>query len=273
MVGGHDAELRVVPADQRLDADDSARDEIELRLVPEGQLVAGESDLQFGQQGQPADLARAAGASRHLDRIARPLGGVHRQVGGLDQRGGVGAVVRPRRHPDAGCDREREADAGERFADHGEQLFRSTSTRPRVEATLVISNANSSPPMRAAISPWRCRPPNRIPSSRQHAVADRVTEPVVDLLEPVEVDQHERAASARLTPAELVGEACHERPPVEQRGQLVVIGFVLVVERRACAAVDEPCGGDDEGQQEQAALGDDCEDRRQRHEQRRRWRC
>ena len=51
--GGTGPERGVVPAQQRLDADDVAAGEVDLWLVDEMQLTAVESDAELGRERQP----------------------------------------------------------------------------------------------------------------------------------------------------------------------------------------------------------------------------
>ena len=56
----------------------------------------------------------------------------------------------------------------------------------------------------------------------QGSISDRVPETVIDLLEVVEVEQHERQGQpAALRPFDLAQELCVERPSVEQPRQVV----------------------------------------------------
>ena len=82
--------------------------------------------------------------------------------------------------------------------------------------------AISSPPMRASRSPWRmtaCRSRGEVD---EHAVAGGVAEAVVDRLEVVDVDEHQRQRAAVAQRAlGLLGEALVERAAVGEPGQRV----------------------------------------------------
>ena len=91
----------VLPAHERLDAGDAAGREIDLRLVVQDQLVALERAAQLGDQGQPLARVAVAGRVVGLEAGARLLGLVHRDVGALQQRLGLGAVLRRERGADA----------------------------------------------------------------------------------------------------------------------------------------------------------------------------
>ena len=87
-------ELRVVPAGERLDADDPPRAQVGLRLVGEHQL-AGARSRRAARRRSPAGAG--CGGPGSASNSAYPpgarLGRVHRDVGALDQRLDVVAVL------------------------------------------------------------------------------------------------------------------------------------------------------------------------------------
>ena len=111
--------------------------------------------------------------------------------------------------------------AGSRAVDLG-------GDRPTWSAPAPTSSiANSSPPIRAALSPARMPIAQRVGHRAQDLVAGEVPERVVDLLEAVEVEHDERrplvvAPAAR----ELGGEVLLEAAPVPEPGQRVALGEV-----------------------------------------------
>ena len=157
----------------------------------------------------PADPGRAAGPrpaaapppqppSVRRSSLGRPgtrLAQVH-----VDVRGGDQPV---RRSPRLAGDRVRptvtESVTGPADVDRRGDRVRSRSTRssssssPRSSVTMT----NSSPPKRAVVSPaahLRLEPPG---DDREHLVAERVAERVVDRLEGVEVAEQHRARAGR----------------------------------------------------------------------------
>ena len=99
--GGIDAALRMLPAHQRLEADDLAAD-ARLRLIVQGQFVALDRRSQFLLQHAPLAQPLVHVGLEEAERAAAlRLGAVERGVGVADQRGGVGAVDREDRDADA----------------------------------------------------------------------------------------------------------------------------------------------------------------------------
>ena len=101
---------------------------------------------------------------------------------------------------------------------------RSANPLPSSASVPSRITANSSPPMRAATSldaEERAQPATH---GAQHLVAGRMTEAVVDRLEPVEVHQHQREAPAVAHAARhRADEQVVEGTPVEQSRQRIVL--------------------------------------------------
>jgi hypothetical protein len=95
----------------------------------------------------------------------------------------------------------------------------------------------------------------------QQPVADRVAEGVVDLLEPVEVEQEQAhpLLSARLR-ERLLG-AQHQQLPVGQAGETVVHGLVVAAQGQGGGEVDGHQGGHEEGHQSGRVRHDDDDQR------------
>ena len=92
----------VLPAHERLDAGDASGREVDLRLVVQDELVALERAAQLGDQREPLARVTVTGRVVGLKARARVLGLVHGDVGALQQRVGVGAVLGAQGRPDAG---------------------------------------------------------------------------------------------------------------------------------------------------------------------------
>ncbi|HZG96512.1 MAG TPA: hypothetical protein VEZ46_17585 [Mycobacteriales bacterium] len=86
--------LRVLPAHQRLDADDLAGPAVALGLVVDDELVRVDPAAEVAEQRQP--LGCVPVVLRLVDRVAAAalLRGVQRDVGPLQQRLSVAAVLR-----------------------------------------------------------------------------------------------------------------------------------------------------------------------------------
>ena len=100
--GRAQAVARRLPAQQRLDAEQAAVVDRELRLVEQRELAA----LQRAVQAAVGDRRHALGHApleEHGRAAAQLLGAVHREVGVVQQLVGRGAVVREQRDADAGA--------------------------------------------------------------------------------------------------------------------------------------------------------------------------
>jgi hypothetical protein len=112
------------------------------------------------------------------------------------------------------------------------------------EVSRGSTRANSSPPSRATVSPSRTLRRSRAEASRRSASPASWPEAVVDLLEPVEVEQQQPdplAVAARL--GQRLPEPVVEQRPVRQPGQGVVVGEVLgarLGRRRSSMSTIEP---------------------------------
>ena len=112
-----EAVVRVVPAGQRLDADDRAGLQVGLGLVLDEELLALDGPPQLGGEREPPRAVVVDGRVVPLDAGGAALGGVHRHVGPLQEGGRVGAVVGRDGHADAGADVEHDVAELERRGD------------------------------------------------------------------------------------------------------------------------------------------------------------
>ena len=184
--------------------------------------------------GRPrsSDAARAADdlAERDHAVLAARLRTVERLVGGAQELGRAGAVVRVGRDP--GAQAQREAGVVEPLA----ELARAGAPSPRRAASASSPGSittNSSPPMRAAAAPSGQMPAQHEPDLAQERVAELVPGAVVDVLEVVAVEHDEAERLPHLLrPTQLAVEQVLEPAPVEQPGQRVGVGAAaLAVER------------------------------------------
>ena len=240
LVGADQAVARVVPAHERLDADDAAADDVGLRLVVQLELAALDRRAQLAGERQAARASAVLLRLVERDAAAALLGRVHGDVGALD-------AASRRRSPCVGMagdadrarDLERQPVDHERLAQRAQQHLGDghASSAP---LTAGSSTPNSSPPRRATVSAVAQRgrrAARRPPASSTVAVV--VAERVVDLLEAVEVHEHHReAAVAARRRRERLLDAVAEQRAVRQAGQGVVQRLVLLGDRLAAAAVD-----------------------------------
>ncbi len=119
--GRDHAALRMLPAHQRLEADDLAVD-ARLRLVMQRQFAALDRRAQLLLQRAPLAQPLVHVGFEEAERAAPlRLGAIERGVGIGDQRVGVGAVGREDRDADAEADAHRMPVDDEFFANRGEQ--------------------------------------------------------------------------------------------------------------------------------------------------------
>ena len=116
-------ESRVLPARERLDADDLAGGQLGLGLEEEDDLAVGDGRAQRAGQRQ---AARAVAVELRLEQhvaAAAFLGGVHGDVGALVELLDVIAVLGGAGDADRGVDLEREPVDRERLAELAQQLL------------------------------------------------------------------------------------------------------------------------------------------------------
>ena len=214
---------RVVPAGQRLDADQPVRAEVEDGLVVQVELVEGERLAQLG--GEPALLAGLPGERGVEDLAAGAaagLGLVHRDVGVLEQGRGVAVERRGDRDADAGADAQRAVGGVERLADRLDDLPR-PSRRRRPTSRPGQTRTNSSPPERATMSVGRAS------SRSRSAISTSTRSPTTWPCRSSTARNWSRSATSTATgtsPAPRVGERLRQPVgqvgPVRQAGQRVV---------------------------------------------------
>ena len=203
----------MLPAQQRLGADDAAARQVELRLVVDDELVLVERRAQ-------AILERDAPLDRGVHVLgveveavaAALLGVVHRGVGALEQRLGVLRVAREGGDADAAADRGALLAELQRLAERGDELARDGGG---VELVAEVGEQHgelvaAEPRGGVGLAQARGDAPR---DAAQQAVADRVAERVVDRLEAVEVDEeHRELLAAAPRRGDRLGE-----PVVEER--------------------------------------------------------
>jgi hypothetical protein len=186
-----DAAMRVVPADQRLHADDPPAVELDLRLVVDEELVAGQGLAELALEGH-----RAPGGEVHLGReeaigvAARGLGPVHREIGVLQERPHGLAVGRKKRDADRGRDVHLllvdDEGLGEGVAQAPGELGRIVDPAKRRLEDDELVGAEPGDAVGLAQAPGETAG-----HGAQQAVAEAVAEGLVDALEAVEIDDQD----------------------------------------------------------------------------------
>ena len=227
----------MLPAGQRLDAHGLTPADAELRLVLEHDLAHLEAAPELAGEHQAVDGVVVAGRGVDLHRPLRLLGAVERHVGAAQELVGARAVLRVARHADARphvdhdpVDRERVLERrDERVGDRDARLgARGAAEQDR---ELVAAQAHQHVLLRQGRGQARRH-------VLQQPVARGVPERVVDGLEVVEVDDHQRDLLAVPGGVHPRLEALAEREAVRQPGEGVVHRAVGVARGLARADVD-----------------------------------
>ena len=218
------AASRVIPADQRLVADDPRALGRHHRLIGDEELVRDQRAAQI-----VLELLAALGAfeqflaEESMDAAPVALCRVHRDVGVAGQRFRIAAVLGRDRDADRTADRDRRAfeEIGLRHrVDHGVgELGQFVAIAHPGQHDLEFVAAE--PPDQPRFADHALQPLRDLLEQR---VADLVTERVVDRLEPIEVEQEQRRrAGARLRRQRLVERRAHALA-VGEAGQAVEQG-------------------------------------------------
>ena len=217
----------MLPPHQRLDALQGAV-HADLRLVVQDQLAGLDRHGEVGEQPQPLGGVVVVGGVVDDNAAVGALGDVHRDIGVLQHRAGVGRVGRVHDRPAlASTTRGTPSTSrGSRSAPRSASAERTASARL---GTSGSRTANSSPPRRATMpaSPTWLRQPRG--DLADECITVSVPEGVVDVAEAVEVEQHENRRVARVAGLrDGRADADVQRRAVRQPGQGVMRGLVLV---------------------------------------------
>ena len=265
-VGGwHLSEGRMPPAHQRFHAVRSTVPKTGEWLVVDLQLVGGYRIRQFAEQTESATLRPRTDRLVALDAGAVPLGAVHGHVGGSQQVIGGSAVRGRERQPDADAHGQWKAVDDDGSCDLSAHLLDHRHGR-RVRADLRDQQSEFVTTETSNDGALRCRLPQLFGHAEQHHVTGLVPEPVVDLLEAVEIQQQQSAPHLIGIRRQEAGETVVEGAPVQQLSEIVVARFVRPTQRLLRALVDEQRRDAEQRQHQQAEVNGDDEDRRQRQQ-------
>ena len=199
-VGVEDAAGGVLPAHQRLGAEDGAGLDVDLRLVVQDELAVHERGVEVLDRLEPGAVGLVELGLVELDARVGVLGGVHRDVRAPQQVGDLHARVVVLGHARARVDAHPGAVDDERLHEPVED--------PRGDLASVVGRAErdqerelvaAQPDEQVGVD----HPGGEAPRGlAQQLVAGVVAEGVVDLLEVVEVDQDQREPRR-----------CRPRPP------------------------------------------------------------
>ncbi len=224
---------RVVPAQQRLHAEDDAAAHVHLRLVVQHELVVVERLLHAADRHHPFFGAAAVlGVEDEVAVAARLLGAIHRVVGVAQQRVRVAAVQRVDGGADAGRDLYR---VGRRVdgighGDHAQHALDGQAgllqgARAKQEHELVAAEAGRHVRPRAAAAQ---RAAQALREFHEQAVARGMAVAVVDGLEVVEVEvAHGQQVTLALGGRHGLRQELGHAHAVRQARELVEVGLAL----------------------------------------------
>mmetsp|Transcript_6689 Transcript_6689/g.27999 ORF Transcript_6689/g.27999 Transcript_6689/m.27999 type:complete len:689 (+) Transcript_6689:1417-3483(+) len=227
----HQAAHRVLPAHQRLGADDAALLQVDLGLQVQAQLVGLDRMAQLGQQRQR--LLAACVQLGVIDQAAAllGLGGIHGQLGAAQQQVDVLAMLGKQGDADAGAQVDGFVVDLQRLL----EVLQDGQGRLAGGARVGLGQQHRELVARQPREHRMGRRAQRLQAlghALQQPVPDLVAEHVVDMLEAVQV-QHQHGAR-RVAVVEVVLQELRETGAVGQQRQLVDIGEV--VDQRVAAA-------------------------------------
>jgi hypothetical protein len=222
------AELRVVPAQQRLAAGNLSRRETYLWLIGEMELALRSREPEPCLQPDAAlDLVAHLAAEELVGVAPEVLCPVHRRAGIGDERIGVVAVPREDAYADACAEEHFASIEQDRLRERREGLLRNDmdvrrpAPTPEEHQELVAAVAAD----RVAFAHQTLEPVRR---QADHRIAERMAESVVDHLEAVQVQVHQcdmLAGAPRVR--DRLSDAVLHQAPVRQVRQLVVRRQIL----------------------------------------------
>lgn len=241
MLGADEAYVLVTPAHQGLHAGDFPRQEVLLRLIVDFELIALHGAVEVVFQYQALDGGRIHGFRVELVVIPAPLLGViHRRVGILDKGFEIRSVHGKERDADAHRGEDLAAAQVERLRHDLQDSPRHLDDRLHVldlrenDREFVPSHAGDGDrhvTLIAVALRHGIGHPKGVPQTpadgHKKLIADSVPQCIVDVLEPVKVEEHHRHHVA-VPPGQGDGQlqAILEQQPVGKSGQAVVIGEV-----------------------------------------------
>ena len=214
----------MIPAHERFDGNDPAGAQVDDRLKVQTQLVPLDGPAQSGLQVQlPQGVDVHAGVEDHGGGLAGGLGPVHRRVRVAQQIAGVDRDITGEGHPDAGSGEHFVAIDGDGLPQDGKQTLRELVGILRVDPFKHHDEFVAGEPADGIAGPQACRQPLR--HGDEDPITGVVTQPVVDDLEAVQVQEQDGdAAAAPLRLRQGMGEPVHHQDAVGEVGQWVVEG-------------------------------------------------
>ena len=265
--GRHRAADRVPPADQRLHPGRLPVRQEHLGLELQLELAPVDAAAQIPEQREPRRGIAVGIGDVPLHPAPAFLGQVHRHVGVLHQQLEAGRVVGVHRDADARLDLERHAFQPDRLGHRGAQPGGDLAGRADLpDRRQQHGELVAAEPRDHVARPDAVRQPVR--HQPQQPVADRVPQRVVDLLEPVQVEQQEAdLGGPTWPPGPALRSVCrHQQLAVGQPGQLVMVGLVLALHRDRGVDVDRRQREREQHQEQRRAAHHDRDQRRGRQQ-------
>ena len=224
--GRQDAAHRVPPAQQRFGADHGLVREPDLRLEIELELVLGVGPSELEIEPAPGLRLRAQHRQEEPAHAAAVgLGLVEREVGVRDQFVHVRAVIGRDGDAGAGADMEDVVVDGERIRQPFEDRLDDVADDARVPAARDDHHelVAAEPAHQADLAAELGDVDETLADLDEQLVAGRMTERIVDVLESVEVEQHDGCRPLAGVAGEQAPQLLLQREPIRQAGQLVVM--------------------------------------------------
>ncbi len=223
---GEQPAARMVPAQQGLDSGDLAGGQGDDRLVVQDELGPVQGAAQLGLQLEPFEECGVhRGLIRRVAAVAVPLRAVHGDVGVAQQFVGRDTAEFALRDADAGVDGDFQPAEQEGPAHGGDDAV-GDDPGPGDVGVVEEHHELVAPEPRGGVAHAQASA-QPVRDLRQQDVARRVTERVVDHLEPVEVDEEKGEVGSRARRlGEAVFQAVHEQGAACQAGERIVEGAV-----------------------------------------------
>ena len=211
------------PAHQRLDPEDRTAVECDLRLVVAEQLLLVDGCAQLADQGKAARVGAVDLGVVDLDGLPGQLGGIHRHVGPLQQQRTVDGVLRTAGHADRGANLQVDLVNAERCPQralhqlgHDHHVVRVVADRNQQGELVTTEPGDRDPLGHAALEPSG--------NLLEQQVTAGVPKGVVDVLEPVEVEQQDGVRLVVPAIGQRVVDPLAEKRAVGEPGERVVVG-------------------------------------------------
>ena len=175
------------PAHEPLRRDGPSEGEVHLGLVVKDELVIRQRPPQVAREGEPCRAVVVVLGPVGHEMTLGALGAIHRHIGALQKRVDVAAVRRVPGKPHAGVELDADPLRLDRRVKRGLELIAETLHGRGVDVGHEDGELVSPKPCHQVLGPKCRKQPG--PQLLKNAIAMVVAQGVVDLLEPVQVDE------------------------------------------------------------------------------------